>query len=341
MKNTVQPLVSVIIPLYNRREYIEECIDSIFAQTCQDFEILCIDDGSTDDGPEFCKEKYGGDVRFHLVQQSNQGTWAARNHGLNLAQGTYVTFLDHDDFLGTNAFERMTTLAEETKADVVASMGRYLLRDGDNRLVPLLNNPAHASHAYVLSDTMEGRLAYYEQPVSEAVWNKFFRRSFLENSHIRFQPVRYRDDCIFVLSCLFHAKTFVCTPFLYYVYRISYGSALRAHKTLDDVKKVIETMLQVLHGVDWDLSDIPYFRAHPEAMRIVKEKQLDELLETMRHWGFYPTPEEYVDVMRETIFQTFTSLELSAEESAFLLTYLFDRFNANRAIVERVKGKGD
>ena len=68
--------------------------------------------------------------------------------------------------------------------------------------------------------------------------------------------MRYRDYCIFVLSCLFHAKTFVCTPFLYYVYRISYGSALRAHKTLDDVKKVIETMLQVLHGVDWDFSDI-------------------------------------------------------------------------------------
>lgn len=82
MKNTVQPLVSVIIPLYNRREYIEECIDSIFAQTCQDFEILCIDDGLTDSGPEFCEEKYGDDARFHLVQQSNQGTWAARSHGL-------------------------------------------------------------------------------------------------------------------------------------------------------------------------------------------------------------------------------------------------------------------
>lgn len=338
---TYQPMVSVIIPLYNQRANIEECIDSVFAQTCQSFEILCIDDGSTDGGPEFCETKYGGDERFHLVRQANAGTWAARNHGLDLAQGMYVTFLDHDDFLGTNAFERMTALAEETQADVVASMGRYLLRDGDNRLVPLSNDPAHASHAYVLSDMMEERLVHYRKPVSEAVWNKFFRRSFLENSHIRFQPVRYRDDCIFVLSCLFHAKTFVCTPFLYYVYRISHGSALRAHKTLDDVEKVIETMLQVLRGVDRALSDIPYFDIHPEAMRIVKEKQLDELLETMRHWGFYPTPEEYVDVMKETIFQTFASLKLSAEESAFLLTYLFDRFNANRAIVERVEGKED
>ena len=68
---TYQPLVSIIIPLYNRRRYIEECIDSIFAQTCQDFEVFVVDDGSTDGGAELCEEKYGGDARFHLVRQKN------------------------------------------------------------------------------------------------------------------------------------------------------------------------------------------------------------------------------------------------------------------------------
>lgn len=333
MERDAQPLVSVIIPLYNRRKYIEECIDSVFAQTCQDFEILCIDDGSTDGGPSFCAAKYGGDARFHLVRQENAGTWAARNRGLDLARGRYVTFLDHDDFLGTNAFERMAALAEETQADVVASMGRYLLRDGDNRLVPLSNDPAHASHAYVLPDTMEGRLAYYQQPVSEAVWNKFFRRAFLEQHQIRFQPVRYRDDCVFTLACLFHARTFVCTPFLYYVYRISQGSVLRAHKTLEDVGKVIETMPQVLRAVDYLLAGLPYFAAHPEALRAVKEKQLDELLEMLLQWKCYPTPAAYADALKNAVCEAFASLDLSSGETAFLFTYLFDRFNANRALV--------
>ena len=336
---TYQPLVSIIIPLYNRRRYIEECIDSIFAQTCQDFEVFVVDDGSTDGGAELCEEKYGGDARFHLVRQKNEGAWAARNHGIDLAHGRYVTFLDNDDFLGAqNGLQYMADLADQTQADVTASMGCYDLLDGDNHLHPRFDDPAHKEHPYVLSDTMEGRMAWYDQYASAAIWNKFFRRDFLERYHIRFPKTRYHEDCLFVIPCLFRAKTYVCTPFLYYVYRISHGSILRAPKTLDDMEEIVQTMPRILQSVDDFLGDMPYFKQHPASLRLVKERQLDELLKMPRQWGFYPTPTEHVDAMKDAVQEAFASIELSTKEMTLLLAYLFTRYNEDCAILEKESG---
>lgn len=331
------PLVSVIVPMYNRRKYIEECLDSIFAQTLQDFEILCIDDGSTDGCAEFCAGKYGGDTRFRLVHQENTGAGAARNHGLDLARGVYVTFVDSDDFLGRDAFEHMMRLAQIADADIVQTMGCYLVRDGERRLMINREDPEHAEKPYLLPDTMEARLARYRLQASTAVWTRFFRRAFIEQYHIRFPQTKYHEDCLFVLSCLFRARTYVCTPYLYYVYRVSYDSLLRAPKSLQEVWDVIRTMPVILREVDERLQGLSYFPEHPETLRMVKEYMLDEILKMLRRWGFYPTPEESVDVMKDAVFGAFASLDLTPEETACLFAYLFDRFNTCQGRIERAE----
>ena len=90
-------MVSVIIPVYNVEKYLAECVDSVLAQSCQNYEIILVDDGATDSSGRMCDEYARKDSRIRVIHQSNGGLSAARNAGLDAAQGEYVYFLDSDD----------------------------------------------------------------------------------------------------------------------------------------------------------------------------------------------------------------------------------------------------
>ena len=94
--------VSVIIPVYNTEKYLEECLKSVINQTLKVIEIICIDDGSTDNSPDILKEYSEKDGRIRIYSQTNKGQGAARNRGIDLAKGEYVYFIDSDDFMEIN-----------------------------------------------------------------------------------------------------------------------------------------------------------------------------------------------------------------------------------------------
>ena len=91
--------VSLILPVYNTGKYLRQCLESIENQTLKNFEVFCVDDGSTDDSVEIISEYVKKDSRFHLLEQKNAGGGAARNHGMEAAKGEYLAFLDSDDFI--------------------------------------------------------------------------------------------------------------------------------------------------------------------------------------------------------------------------------------------------
>ena len=91
------PALSVIVPVYNAEAYLKTCIESILNQSWKDLELLLIDDGSTDSSPQICDQFARYDQRVHVIRQTNAGAAAARNHGLDLASGSYITFVDSDD----------------------------------------------------------------------------------------------------------------------------------------------------------------------------------------------------------------------------------------------------
>ena len=91
------PKVSVVLPVYNVGKYLRQCMDSIVGQTLEEIEIICVDDGSSDDSPQILQEYARKDPRVRVICQQNQGAGAARNHGLSVAQGEYLSFLDSDD----------------------------------------------------------------------------------------------------------------------------------------------------------------------------------------------------------------------------------------------------
>ena len=98
--------VSVILPVYNVSEYLRQCMDSIVGQTLKDIEIICVDDGSTDDSLEILKEYEAKDKRVKVIEQKNAGAGAARNNGLAIATGEYLSFLDSDDFFEPDMLEK-------------------------------------------------------------------------------------------------------------------------------------------------------------------------------------------------------------------------------------------
>ena len=95
------PVLSIIVPVYNVEKYLARCIDSILAQTFTDFELILVDDGSTDNSGEICDEYAGKDPRIIVIHKENGGVSSARNHGLDIARGEYITFVDSDDQIGT------------------------------------------------------------------------------------------------------------------------------------------------------------------------------------------------------------------------------------------------
>ena len=125
------PLVSVVIPTYNRAFCIAGAVDSALGQTHRHVEVIVVDDGSTDDTPELMEERYGSDGRVRYVRQPNQGTNVARNHGLALARGELVALLDSDDIWRKDKLERQLPLfAEDPRTGVVHSEARFVDDDG-------------------------------------------------------------------------------------------------------------------------------------------------------------------------------------------------------------------
>lgn len=127
---TKAPEISVIVPVYNSGKYLRECIDSILAQTFSDFELILIDDGSTDDSPAICDEYAARDHRIHVIHQPNSGVSAARNAGIEAAKGQWIMFVDSDDMIKPDMVQTLLDEAERTDADIVTCDFEFLYPDG-------------------------------------------------------------------------------------------------------------------------------------------------------------------------------------------------------------------
>jgi len=119
--------LSIIVPIYDVEEYLPRCIDSILAQKCEDFELILVDDGSPDNCPRICDEYAGRDDRVSVIHQPNRGVSMARNAGMKAARGDYITFVDGDDYILADAYEKMIKEMENNKLDILSGRGCRLV----------------------------------------------------------------------------------------------------------------------------------------------------------------------------------------------------------------------
>lgn len=197
--------VSVIIPVYNAEQYLEKCIGSITAQTLEDIEILCVDDGSTDGSLVLLKKLQAADGRIRVITQPNGGAGAARNTGLRHAAGKYLSFLDADDFFEPNMLEEAVAAAEQYSAEmVVFNSDQYHMDTDSFAEVPWVlrkrDIPPYMPFTYrQLTDNV------FKTFVGWA-WDKLFLREFVLEQEIRFQEQRTTNDMLFVFTVLVSAK---------------------------------------------------------------------------------------------------------------------------------------
>lgn len=197
--------VSVVVPVYNAENYLQECLDSIVNQTLKEIEIICVDDGSSDGSLNILREFAEQDTRIHVIQQNNLYAGVARNNGLKHASGQYVMFLDADDFFEPNMLETLYKQSVKTNADVCVCDGRAYLNDKKVFAYPLHyleNQLLPNKEVFSYTDIPEYILLF----TSPAPWNKIFRREFIVNNGIKFQDLKKSNDLYFVYLALVCAE---------------------------------------------------------------------------------------------------------------------------------------
>ena len=212
----MMPDLSIIIPAHNVENYLSRCLDSIFNQDFHGFEVICIDDGSTD-GTLALLEKYATEhANLKIITQPNKGMSASRNRGMDVAEGGYVMFVDSDDWLCDGALSKLA--AALSGEDVVCFNAKKYIEETetyqDNEL-PTVNGAVSGWEYFNKTRLMPTAIHFV------CIGQRVYRRSFLEERHLRFEEtVRRAEDDLFTTMVMFHAKTVKEVDECVYVYRI-------------------------------------------------------------------------------------------------------------------------
>ena len=226
------PAVSVIIPVYNAERYLGVCLESLLIQTLTDFEVIVVDDCSTDASPVIAEsylERFGGRLKIVTTEKnSGSGGYVPRNIGLNFARGEYIHFVDADDLLIDEALETFHQTAEDFQADVVYPEAFFTC---DAQPVPSQiyaapwNPKLTVNEPTLESDDFAERVRKFTDiQVRWTPWGKFVRRDLLLANEIKFLPLRTFADGIWTLELLCFAKRWLRLPTPLYIYRISDAS---------------------------------------------------------------------------------------------------------------------
>ena len=288
--------VSVIIPVFNAEKYLSVCLESILIQTLQDFEVIVVDDCSTDSSLEIAEnylERFGERLKIIELPENTGSGAVPRNVGLDYAQGKYVFFADNDDLLIDSALETLYEAAEESQAEVLY-MEKFF--SCDEEPVPKNLNPAAWLHnePFVEELTFETnnlnkRLEkFLTSEYCWAPWSKFFRRDFLVDNKIIFPQMTIADDVIQMFEIICLAKKILRVPLPLYVYRESKSSWYRRARTPE--QQIIFRTSPLIIGLeclDNFMREFDYFQKNPAArlqvLNFFTLMQLDNMADELKN----------------------------------------------------------
>lgn len=211
----MNPMVSIIVPIYNAEKYIKRCINSVLNQEYTDFELILADDGSKDASGAICDEYAAKDSRVHVIHKENTGVSDTRNIAISQAVGTYLQFLDSDDWITPDATKLLVRAATEHGCDLVISdfyrvVGERVSHKGDIEDDGVLTREEFAEHM------MENPADFYYG----VLWNKLYRKDIIEKYHLAMDTsISWCEDFLFNLEYILHANVFYAlqAPIYYYV----------------------------------------------------------------------------------------------------------------------------
>ena len=260
--------ISVIIPVFNAEKYLAVCLESILNQTFRDFEVIVVDDCSTDNSPAIAEsylERFGDRMKIISLPTNTGNPSIPRNEGLKLSRGEHVYFMDNDDLLINTALETLYNFAERFRAEVVY-MERGFLFDGSTCADAFWNKENFSVDKPTLeSPRLSERLEKFLQTgYGWAPWTKFLRRDFLLANKINFPHVKISEDVLWTFKVICLAKNFLRIPNQLYVCRAVKNSWSRVERTPDDeVKFWLDPLIKGLDYLDEFLNGFEFFAQNP------------------------------------------------------------------------------
>ena len=195
--------VSIIVPVYQVEKYLRQCVDSILAQTFTDFELILVDDGSKDQSGQICDEYAGMDERIKVIHQENGGVASARNRGIDCAEGSYLCFIDADDWIEETMVARCVSHIKQYDADVLRH-GHTMELWKDEKCIRTEENDAPDFANELTHDEIAMEMESFWKNCSNYVWNYFFKKETIGQT--RFPEIKISEDHIFTLKVLENCK---------------------------------------------------------------------------------------------------------------------------------------
>ncbi len=229
--------ISVIITVYNTEKYLEKCMQSITEQTLKDIEVICINDGSSDNSLKILKKYADCDKRIKIINQINKGTSIAKNIGIKEAKGEYIGFLDSDDYVSPIFYEKLYKSAK--KYDAQIAFGEIIGLDNNQKKEIL---KIRKEKVYYKSNE---KIKAVNLPLCCYVWNKIYKNDFLKNKNILFIPNQNYEDILWSHIVIEESSTIVSVPEAVYYYNKNPNSITNTKNEKnhnDFLKSITETM---------------------------------------------------------------------------------------------------
>ena len=223
------PKVSIIVPVYNAEKYLQECVESVLCQTLSDIELILVDDGSTDSSPALCNQYAVQDHRVKVIHKPNGRAASARNAGLRAASGEYVAFVDADDWISPDMYEKMLqTNADVTLCDYVRFQGEKQFPFTQPNIAAGFYNKAQIREIIYPHLVMDG----IEYPITISNWALLIRREVIVKNRLSYrEDIRISEDAPFGSEVLYCADSFAYLKGeQLYHYRMTEGSASRTYQ---------------------------------------------------------------------------------------------------------------
>lgn len=210
MDKVLNPKVSVIVPAFNVEKYISKCLLSLVNQTLKDIEIVVINDGSTDNTLEIIQKFADIDKRIKIISQTNQRQGAARNRGMEIAEGEYIGFVDSDDWVDLDYFEKLYLAAKKYNSDIALATN---IRIGNGKTKKRLNIE---KEEFITS--LQDKIDISHQAKNPCPTNKIYRRELFEKNNIKWPEGVYCEDKLFTIQAIYYANGLVTVPNINYYY---------------------------------------------------------------------------------------------------------------------------
>jgi len=258
--NEKEPKISIIIPVYNVEKYLEQCLESLVDQTLREIEIILINDGSTDNSAKICEKYVKKDGRIRLINQKNKGPSAARNAGLKTAKGEFIGFVDSDDWIDLDFYEKLYNAAAQNTAEIAAA-GIIRKREHSEK---------YRNH-YEKQEIFEGaqeKINVCNIPETCYMVNKIYKRESFDKHKLAFEEGVFYEDVRLSIKAIYHLGRLVTVPDVNYYYRVNTNSIVKTRASAKKLKDHYDALVEL-----FEFADAHNIKIDEKARNITKDKK--------------------------------------------------------------------